>query len=281
MPTLAALVDAIAGTLRAAGIDNARSEARLIVAAATGLDRSRQLAEPDRAVEAGPALALADRRAAREPMAYLTGSREFWGLGFWVGPGVLVPRPETETLIEAVLEALPEQQLPLRLLDLGTGSGCLLLTLLTLYPEATGIGVDRSAAALRWALRNRRQLGLEHRALLVQGSWLDAVQGPFDLVVANPPYIETAEARDPETAFEPEAALLAGADGLDAYRAIAGPAVSVLRPGGLIVLEIGAGQAPAVAAILEAAALAAVDRRNDLAGRPRAIIARRPAVRRR
>jgi release factor glutamine methyltransferase len=177
-----------------------------------------------------------------------------------------------------VLEAFSDRNAPLRIADLGTGSGCLLLTLLTLYPEATGIGIDRSAEALRWAARNRRELGLEHRALLVQGSWLAAVPGPFDLVVANPPYIAIAEARDPETEHEPKAALLAGADGLDAYRAIAGPAFAALRQGGRIVLEIGATQAPAVAAILEAAGFRAVACRTDLAGRPRAIIAQRPAL---
>ena len=277
MPSLAALVDAVAARLREAGIEPSRSEARLIVTAATGLDRTRQLAEPTREVDAEPALALAARRANREPMAYLTGSREFWGLEFAVGPGVLVPRPETETLIEAVLEGFADRTTPLRLLDLGTGSGCLLLTLLTLYPEATGIGIDRSAEALGWAARNRRHLGLEQRALLVQGHWLDAVHGPFDLVVANPPYIAVAEARDPETTHEPEAALLAGADGLLAYRAIAGPALAVLRPGGLIVLEIGAGQARAVATILAAIGFGEAGCRPDLAGLDRVIVARRPA----
>lgn len=278
MPSLAALVDAVAARLREAGIEPARSEARLIVTAATGLDRTRQLAEPSREVDAAEALAMAERRAAREPMAYLMGSREFWGLDFRVGPGVLVPRPETETLIEAVLEGFPDRSAPLRLLDLGTGSGCLLLTLLTLYPEAKGIGIDRSAEALGWAARNRRQLGLEQRALLVQGSWLDAVHGPFDLVVANPPYVGIADARDAETDHEPRAALLAGEDGLDAYRAIAGPALATLRLGGLIVLEIGATQEAAVSIMLEAAGFSGIDSRNDLAGRPRGLVACRPGA---
>lgn len=277
MPTLAALVDAVAATLRAAGIEPARSEARLIVTAATGHDRTRQLAEPDREVAAAPALALAERRAAREPMAYIIGSREFWGLDFAVGPGVLVPRPETETLIEAVLEGFADRTAALRLADLGTGSGCLLFTLLTLYPNAIGIGIDRSARALAWAACNRQQLGLQRRAFLVQGHWLDALHGPFDLVVANPPYIAVAEARDPETVFEPEAALLAGADGLDAYRAIAGPSFAALRQGGLIVLEIGAGQAETVARLLAAVGFGEVGRRLDLAGLDRVIVARRPA----
>jgi release factor glutamine methyltransferase len=212
-------------------------------------------------------------------MAYLTGSREFWGLDFKVGPGVLVPRPETESLIEAVLDLWPDRDTALRLLDLGTGSGCLLLTLLTLYSNATGIGIERSADALAYATANRRDLGLGARALLVQGHWLGAVAGPFDLVVANPPYIATADPRDPETGHEPELALFAGADGLAAYRAIAVPAFSVLRPGGRIVLEIGATQAAAVSAILGSTGFASIACRTDLAGLPRAVVAHRGTMR--
>jgi release factor glutamine methyltransferase len=272
--TLAALVAAVARQLEASGIDEPRAEARLIVAAATGLDRTRQLADPTVAVDAAPALALARRRGAREPMAYLLGSREFWGLDFQVGPGVLVPRPETETLIEVVLAALTDRRAALRILDLGTGTGCLLLTLLTLYPNALGIGIDRSATALAYAARNRRAHGLEARSLLVQGDWLGAVQGPFDLVVANPPYIAPDEPRDPETRHEPEAALLAGRDGLDAYHALAGPTRSVLRPLGLAVFEIGAGQGPAVTALLEQAGFHQLAVMPDLAGRPRCVAGR-------
>jgi release factor glutamine methyltransferase len=273
---VAALVDQVAAVLREAGIEEPRAEARLIVAHATGLDRTRQLSDAGRLVEPGPALALASRRAAREPMAYLLGHREFWGLDFAVGPGVLVPRPETETVIEAVLAELPDREAPLCVLDLGTGSGCLLLTLLTLYPAAVGVGIDRSGEALAWAARNRRALGLDGRSLLVQGDWLAAVRGPFDLVVANPPYIAPTEPRDPETAHEPEAALLAGADGLLAYRAIDGPALAALRPGGRIVLEIGAGQAEAVTSILAGAGFTGITCRHDLAGLPRAVVAQAP-----
>jgi release factor glutamine methyltransferase len=275
-PTVAALVDAIAAVLREAGIDEPRAEARLIVSHATGVDRASQLSHAGRLVEPGPALALASRRAAREPMAYLLGHREFWGLDFAVGPGVLVPRPETETVIEAVLAELPDREAPLRLLDLGTGSGCLLLTLLTLYPAATGVGVDGSGEALAWAHRNRRALGLERRSLLVQGDWLAAVRGPFDLAVANPPYIAPTEPRDPETRHEPEGALVAGPDGLAAYRAIAAPVLAALRPHGLLVLEIGAGQAAAIGAILGAAGFTGITCRHDLAGLPRAVLARTP-----
>jgi release factor glutamine methyltransferase len=273
---VAALVDAIAAVLRQAGIDEPRAEARLIVSHATGLDRTRQLSDAGRPVEQGLALALASRRAAREPMAYLMGDREFWGLDFAVGPGVLVPRPETETVIEAVLAELPDRNAKLRVLDLGTGSGCLLLTLLTLYPAAAGVGIDRSGEALAWALRNRRELDLEGRSLLVQGDWLAAVRGPFDLVVANPPYIAPTEPRDLETRHEPESALFAGPDGLAAYNAIAAPVLAALRPNGLLVLEIGAGQAAAVSGILETAGFTRLTCRHDLAGLPRAVVARAP-----
>lgn len=269
--TVKALLDAVAQQLKAAGIDGARAEARLIVAHVTGVDRARQLTDPSHEVDPEPALALARRRAEREPMAYLIGRREFWGLDFIVGPGVLVPRPETETLIEAALATLADRTAAWRVLDLGTGTGCLLLTLLSLYPNALGIGIDRSAAALAYAARNRRLLGLEERALLVQGDWLAAVQGPFDLVVANPPYIAPNEPRDPETRHEPEVALIAGQDGLDAYRAIAGPAWLALTPGGFAAVEIGAGQGDAVRALLEQAGFREVAVMPDLAGRPRAV----------
>lgn len=279
MPTLGALVDRIALELRQAGIERPRTEARLIVEAATGLAATRQLTDRDHLVEADAALALAARRAAREPMAYLLGHREFWGIDFQVGPGALVPRPETETLIEQALAAFPDRGAALKILDLGTGTGCLLLTLLWLYPDAIGIGVDRSAEALAWAQANRRALGFERRALLVQADWLEATRGPFDIIVANPPYIAAAEARDLETAHEPAAALIAGADGLAAYRAIAGLALAQLAPSGRLLLEIGATQADAVASILAEAGFALVTRHADLAGRARVLQAHQPTSR--
>lgn len=269
------LVALVASRLRAAGIAEARAEARLLVEAATGLDRTAQLCHPDWPVEGAATLALAARRAAREPMAYILKRREFWGRDFAVGPGVLVPRPETETLVEAVLEALPDRRAALRLVDLGTGSGCLLLTLLDLYPAAFGIGVDRSGAALGYAMVNRAAFGLERRAALVQGDWLEALAGPFDLIVVNPPYIGSGEVRDAETRHEPEAALIAGEDGLDAYRAIVGAAALALRPGGLLALEIGWAQASAVTDLARTAGLGEVGVRADLAGRARVVTGRR------
>ena len=272
------LVDAIAGILRAGGIEEPRREARIIVAEATGFDRARQLSAGDQTVESGPALALARRRAAREPMAYLLGRRAFWGHDFAVGPGVLVPRPETETLIEVALEALPDRTLPLNILDLGTGTGCLLLTLLSLYPNAFGVGIDRSQAALAYAAANRSALGLEARCGLVCGSWLAPFGGSFDLIVANPPYIAPDESRDAETRHEPELALLADVDGLDAYRAIAAPAFAACHSGALLITEIGATQAVVVTEVLRSVGFGEINCRRDLAGRPRAIVARRTAA---
>ncbi len=229
--TLGGLVDAVAELLRVAGIEQPRGEARLIVAEATGFDRARQLTDLARRVAPDAALALARRRAAREPLAYLLGRRAFWSHEFAVGPGVLVPRPETETVVEAALEVLPDRERSLNILDLGTGSGCLLLTLLTLYPKAFGVGIDRSPEALAYAAINRAALGLQCRSRLVCGDWLAPLSSRFDLIVANPPYIAPDELRDAETRHEPELALLAGVDGLDAYRAIAAPAFAACRSG--------------------------------------------------
>ena len=261
-----------------AGIDDPRFEARLLCTAATGLDRAAQLRAPDTILDEGQAATLKGliaRRAAREPIAYILKHREFYGLDFEVGPGVLVPRPETELLVEAGLAALPDG--PARILDLGTGSGCILAALLTERPAAFGVGVDRSAAALRVARRNVDRHGLAGRAALVRGDWGAALKGGFDLVVANPPYI-TASDHDgliaDVRAFEPRAALVGGGDGLDAYRAIAVDLPRLLKPEGTIALEVGRGQAEAVRGLLVARGLTLDRTRRDLAGIERCVIAR-------
>jgi release factor glutamine methyltransferase len=210
-------------------------------------------------------------------MAYILGEREFWSLPLFVGPGVLVPRPETETLVEAALEAFPDRTAPLRILDLGTGSGCLLLALLREYPNASGVGVDRSAEALAHATLNARRHGLADRALLVRGDWGRGLAESFELIVANPPYVASGELAElaPEVArYEPRAALDGGADGLDAYRAILPDLPRLLAPAGVACLEIGAGQATALAALAEVGGFR-VAVRPDLAGIPRCLVLRR------
>ncbi len=276
--------DALQGVrarLRAGGIDSADVEARLLVQRATGLARERQITQPDRLLtpEEGAQLeALVVRRLTREPLAYLLGEREFFGLSFAVSPAVLVPRPETELLIEEALAALPDREARLRLLDLGTGSGCLIVTALTLWQHALGVGVDRSAAAIAVAAANGRRHGVERRLLLVQGDWTDALQGPFDLVLANPPYVAEGEMAglEPDVRdFEPRSALVAGADGLDDYRRILPALPGLLAPGGLALLELGAGQAEALALLGREQGLE-VSFARDLAGVARCARLRRP-----
>ncbi len=225
--------------------------------------------------------ALIARRLAREPVAYLTCTKGFWDLDFAVGPGALVPRPETETLIEEAQRLFPGKTAPLKILDLGTGSGCILLTLLHLYPNATGLGVEASQSALQWARRNAARLNLESRAELRLSDWSAIPETDFDLVVSNPPYLTDADmaALQPELAHEPPEALSGGPDGLGAYRAIAALLPRLLAPNACAILEIGMGQGAAAAAILGAAGLEIAGFRPDLSGIPRCATARmvRPA----
>lgn len=222
---------------------------------------------------------LTARRVKREPMAYILGEREFWGLPFKVTPAVLVPRPDTETLIEAALSLMPDRRRPWRILDLGVGSGCLLLTLLKEYPNATGVGVDLSGEALEVARANAEALGLTDRAVWTSGDWrregwADRLPGPFDLVVSNPPYVEaeTIDRLMPEVArYEPRMALEGGPDGLDAYRAIASAARKLVTPGGSLLVEAGAGQASDIAGILSSIGLKVLPFWKDLAGIERVV----------
>lgn len=278
---VASLVCAATRRLRAAGIGGARGEARLLLRHVTGWSAARLVSEP-RAVVPEPAAArfeaLVEARAGRAPIAYLLGEREFWSLPIAVGPGALVPRPETETLVEAVLGRIPDRAAALRVLDLGTGSGCLLVALLHLYPRAFGLGVDRSAEALAWARANLARHGLLGRAALVRADWAAALVGPFDLVVANPPYVASGELAGlaPEVArHEPPAALDGGPDGLAAYRAILPDLSRLLAPDGLACLEIGRGQEGPLAAEAAAHGLEIATMRADLAGIVRCLVLRR------
>ncbi|MBX9797648.1 peptide chain release factor N(5)-glutamine methyltransferase [Sphingomonas sp.] len=269
-PVRAAL--AAAATALAATSDTPRLDAELLMAHALGCTREdmllRRLAAP---APAGFAALLA-RRLAHEPVAYITGCRAFWTIELIVGPGVLVPRADSETLIEAAVDHFRARS-PARLLDLGTGPGTLLLAALAEWPAAEGLGIDASDTALGYAERNAAALGLAGRATFRRGDWAAGVTGRFDLILANPPYIGTAEPLPAEVAgHEPARALYAGEDGLDAYRALIPRLPALLAPGGVAVLEIGHKQAAPVTALLAGQGLAAT-LRHDLGGRPRALVA--------
>jgi len=275
------LIASLAARLAEAGIEEARAEAWLLLAAATGRERAALVAGPGDALDPVARARLDEmlaRRLDREPMAHILGEKEFWSLPLVVGPGVLIPRPETESVVEAALDAVSDRQARLCVLDLGTGSGCLLLALLSELPNATGVGVDASGHALAVAKVNARRLGLAQRASFAVGDWGCGLDGPFELIVSNPPYIRAADwaGLQPEIRdFEPPAALLAGPDGLDAYRALAPESLRLLATDGSLALEIGFGQADAVTAILAAHGLHVNERRRDLAGIERCLIARR------
>jgi release factor glutamine methyltransferase len=250
-----------------------RLDAELLMAHALGISRERLLLEGlDRT--APPAFdGLVARREADEPIAYILGLRAFWTIELEVGPGVLVPRPDSETLIEAAVEYFRAGG-PARVLDLGTGPGTLLLAALDQWPEATGLGVDASERALAYARSNADRLGLAARADFRRGDWAEGVEGRFDLVLCNPPYVETGADLPPDVRrWEPPEALFAGADGLDEYRRLAPVIPPLLAPGGLACVELGAGQAVGVAALFEAQG-ARTETREDLGGHRRCLLVR-------
>jgi release factor glutamine methyltransferase len=254
--------------------DNPRLEARLLLAHALGLTRADLIRDPHRHIEAGAFDELLARRLGHEPLAHILGRREFWSLEFQVSPATLIPRPDSETLIEAALAHYAAAPPPRQILDLGTGTGCLLLALLHEFPAAFGIGVDIAPEAARLARRNANQIGLADRAAFVGGDWTNALNGRFDLVISNPPYIPAADIPGlmPEVALhEPRRALDGGADGCDAYRTILHDLAHRLLPGGAAILELGAGQAAAVSALAQQAGFAA-SLHLDLAGIQRAIV---------
>jgi release factor glutamine methyltransferase len=217
-----------------------------------------------------------ERRLAREPVAYITGSREFWSLPFAVGRGVLIPRPESETLIEQALREFPDRRAPLRMLDIGTGSGCLAVAFLKEYPASVGVAVEASPEAAIWAGRNIESHGLRDRCRLVTTSWTDGIEGEFDVILANPPYIGVAAiaALDPEVAgYEPHEALAGGCDGLGAYRALAPRIAAKLVQHGRALVELGADQACAVRDIFAAGGLETKRVAYDLSAIERCLVA--------
>lgn len=276
MTAQAALVAAVA-RLEAAGIDGPGRDARVLLAHALGVGADRltlHLQDAMTAAQGAAYEAALVARVARQPVAQIIGQRLFWGLSFRVTPDTLDPRPETETLVAAALER------PfLKVLDLGTGTGCILLSCLKGMPMARGVGVDASPAALDVAAGNARDLGLADRARFLVSDWFSAVSGAFDLIVSNPPYIAAEEmaALAPEVRdWEPHLALTPGGDGLDAYRVIARGAGARLMPGGRLLLEIGPTQGEAVAGLLAAAGLGEVRVLPDMDGRDRVVAAVKP-----
>jgi release factor glutamine methyltransferase len=272
-----ALAEASAA-LTEAGFEQPRRQARRMIAAALGLSAAEVFAHPEHslgAAERQRIAAMLARILAREPLTRILGRREFWGLEFALSAETLDPRPETETLVEAVLARRPDRQQVYRILDLGTGSGCLLLALLSELPNASGLGLDIAPGALAAARNNAEALGLDDRARFVAGDWGCSLAGRFDIIVANPPYIATGAipGLPPEVRkHDPKRALDGGADGLAAYRAIAADLPRLLARGGLFAAEIGSDQAKAVTHVLAEAGLAVAAVLADLAGLPRCVV---------
>jgi release factor glutamine methyltransferase len=275
---------ALARHFASAGLPSSALDARLLVCAALRIDHAALIRDPH--LPLGPAAPILEAMAARhlggEPVSRIRGVREFYGLDFAISGDVLDPRPETETLVEAMLDAIgPRRAVPLRILDLGIGSGAILAALLTRLPQATGIGVDLSPAACRVADANLRRLGLRDRAHLVCGHWTAPLGGSFDLIVSNPPYIAEPDMKrlPPAVRFDPPLALRGGRDGLDAYRQIVPALPSLLADDGCVGVEIGAGQFDAVAELAAGAGLTVWGGSRDLAGRERVVTAGRRPIR--
>jgi release factor glutamine methyltransferase len=276
--TVGAALDGAALRLRDAGIERPQAEARILLEAASGRGRGQIIAFPEHALTAAQRDlfdALVSRRCAREPVSRILGNREFWSLRFAVGPATLDPRPDSETLVAAVLASVSDRNAEIAILDLGTGTGCLLLALLSELPKATGVGIDISASARETAAANAESLGLGDRAEFRLGDWARDISAQFDVIVSNPPYIESAgiDALAPEVAqYDPRGALDGGPDGLSAYRALIPQATERLKPGGRLALEIGAGQGAAVRALAAHAGLTDLGGAQDLAGIERCLL---------
>lgn len=279
----AKLGDVFAGAVRrltAAGAEAPRTDARLLIGHALGLASHQVLTETSRLLatdELSKVEALLKRREAREPLARILGSQEFWSLPFAVIADTLVPRPDSETVVEAALAYLKLLKHPVRVLDLGTGTGCLLLAVLHELRDASGVGVDLNPGAVATARANAAALGLSDRVQFLVSDWARDVAGPFDAVLANPPYIrdEEIDGLEPEVArFEPRLALAGGTDGLKAYRRIAADLPSLLTHGGYAFVEVGQHMAGAVSEIFTGDRLQVVESKADLAGIPRCLVIR-------
>jgi release factor glutamine methyltransferase len=281
--TRGAILAGTAAALAKAGCEEPRRRARQLIASALDIPTAELLMHPERPVDRTQTervRSIVDRVAIGEPLSRVLRRREFWGLDFALSHETLDPRPESETVIEAVLARVTGRNRALKVLDLGTGTGCLLLALLSELPATIGVGVDRSEDATATARRNARALGFADRAGLFVGDWGSALDGKFDVIVANPPYIATAALSclpREVSEYDPPRALDGGDDGLAAYRAIAAQVRALLAPAGILVVEIGAGQTAAVTAILTGYGVIVEAIERDLAGIERCVVARRSA----
>lgn len=285
--TLAVAMRELTAQLARVGIEDAGGDVRRLIAGALGISGADILRAPERTLTVAELQVLrgyAERRQQREPVSRILGERDFYGRTFAISPATLDPRPDSETIIAAALEIAHEEgwlSQPLRILDVGTGTGCLLLTLLCELPHATGLGTDISPPALATAAHNARRLGVEDRVVWLRADALESVPGPFHMLVANPPYVRTPDIAglEPEVRdFDPIGALDGGADGLVMYRRLATGAANVVAPGGWIVLEVGHDQADSVTALLKAEN-ADIDPKSirtclDVAGKRRCVAAK-------
>jgi release factor glutamine methyltransferase len=279
--TIGTLLADAAESLRKAGIDQPRLEARLLLAHAFGMDQAALLSARERYADPAMLIPILERRLAREPLALIVGRQGFWTLDLAVSSATLIPRADTETLIEAALAAFPRREDVRSVLDLGTGTGALLLAALTEFPQAWGVGIDANPAAAGLAAANAESAGLAARAAFFAGDWAAACVGGFDLILSNPPYIPSAQIAGlmPEVArYEPVAALDGGEDGLSAYKCILPQILRLLRPGGAAVLELGQGQEADVGRLACMAGLEVQSARHDLSGIARALVVRPPAT---
>ena len=281
MTTRAQALAELRRNLNEAGFETAALDARLLLLTALGIPATTLVTHPDTPLTAEESETLASfarRRLAHEPVARIVGIREFWGLPFRLSPETLVPRPDTETVVETVLDLLPDRQAPLRIVDFGTGSGCILVALLHELPRATGLGVDLSPGALATARTNADENGVGGRCHFALSRWADAVSGPFDLIVSNPPYIASGviptldeEVRE----HDPRLALDGGPDGLEPYRILLSEAGRLLAPGGLLAVEIGYDQAEELRSLAGSHGLEILRIAHDLSGNPRCVAMRR------
>ncbi len=264
--------------LQKASVDNAALDARLLIGHVLNYDRAQLITHSDEEISDSKIKkiqALIERRAQREPVARILGQREFWGLPFRLNKGTLEPRPDSETLIETALKYAGQTK-PKRILDIGTGSGCLLLALLHEWPEATGLGIDQSEKAIQQATLNAKNLNLNKRAIFQTGNWLDGIDEKFDLIISNPPYISPEEIKtlEPEVRdHDPLKALDGGIDGLDPYRLLIPLLPKYLNQNSMIVFEIGATQGKAVERLMKEANFKDIQITKDLSGLDRCVSA--------